>query len=287
MKDLINEHETDTIVDSWYKQLNNAEQKLPANKVYSGDHWKVALSIMTQSIDLWVLSAGYGLIHNSSPIGSYDATFSKGSENSIDRTGLGNSEWWNSIHQSRDSNVFKTSSLKTLVTNNPNDVFFIATSPDYLKVIESELCDLVSQNKLTKSNLVIVSSKQNLNEKLIPYFLESSADFSSTLKGARVSLNIRLARYLLEHIESIGFDYNKVLEKYNHLKKISVKKMAKNRQKLTDEEIGEFIKNEINLNQQTKISATLLLNKLRNRNHACEQKRFNRLLKDIREKSLV
>ncbi|MBA6295966.1 DUF6884 domain-containing protein [Colwellia sp. MB02u-9] len=281
LKNLIGNNSAQTIVNSWCDKLEKAEQKVPANEVYAGDHWKVAKSIIKPNLELWVLSAGYGLIHNSSKIGSYDATFSSGSENSINKTGLSNSEWWDTLHQKRSADVLKVESLHSLVSTNIGDVFFIAASPDYLKVIQNELQQLVLEQKLTNENFFIVSSKHNINKQLIPFFLESKADFCSTLKGGRVSLNIRLAKYLLDETEVNIFDCKRVIDKYNDLEKNAIKLLVKNRKKLSDEEVVSFVKKELDIFQGAKVSASMLLKKLRNENLACEQKRFSRLLKEL------
>ncbi|AOW76231.1 hypothetical protein A3Q34_04785 [Colwellia sp. PAMC 20917] len=270
-----------TIINSWWEQLKNAEQKVSADEVYAGDHWKVATSMITPNLDLWVLSAGYGLIHSSSKIGSYDATFSNGSENSINKTGLTNNEWWKALHQIRSSERFKCHSLHSLVSTHTDDVFIIAASPDYVRVIQDELKQLVSEKKLTNKNFFIVSSINNINKTLTPYLLESKADFCSTLKGGRVSLNIRLAKYLLEDFKVNIFDSKSVTNKYNFLKKNAIKLSAIKRKNISDEEVRSFIRKELNSAQVAKISATMLIKKLRNENLACEQKRFTRLLKEL------
>lgn len=281
LKNLIENNSAQTIVNSWCEKLEKAEQKAPANEVYAGDHWKVAKSIIKPSLELWVLSAGYGLIHSSSQIGSYDATFSSGSENSINKTGLTNREWWKTLHQRRNSDALKCQSLRSLVSTNADDVFFIAASPDYLRVIQDELKQLVLEKKLSNKNFFIVSSKHNVDENLTPFFLESKADFCSTIKGGRVSLNIRLAKYLLGESEVHIFDSKSIIDKYNNLEKNSIKLLVKNRKKLSDEEVVSFIENELKIYQGAKVSASMLLKNLRNKNLACEQKRFTRLLKDL------
>lgn len=281
LESLVKKKPHNTIVNDWYKRLLGAEQKLPATEVYAGDHWKVATSIINKEIDLWVLSAGYGLIHSSSNIASYDATFSSESDNSIKKTGLSNIEWWNKLHQIRDSDNFKCQSLQSLVSINTDDVFVIAASPDYLKVIQDELKTLISDKKLTLKNLFIISSKHNINNLLTPYFLESSADFCSTLKGGRVSLNIRLAKYLLGQSNN-KFNPDELRKKYQLLKTSSEKVLVKKRQKLSDDEVNSFIKSEIKNHQGANISATVFLKKLRSKGLACEQKRFSKLLKQIK-----
>lgn len=280
LNSLVNKFDSQKIVTSWLKRLNDAEQKCSANQVYAGDHWKVAKSIKNPNVELWVLSAGYGLIHSSSMITAYDATFTKESDNSIHHTGLSNNEWWSLIHKRRDNAQFGCDSLSSLAINNGADKFFIASSPAYLKVIEEELLELTSTGQLTTENLFIVSSKCNLNIKLKPFFLESSANFSNTLKGGRVSLNIRLAKYLLANSDGCNIDKKTVFNRYNSLKNNSQELVIHQRNKLSDEEVLSFIKDELQVNKHVTMSASKLLIKLRSQNLACEQKRFSRLFKE-------
>ena len=280
LKNLLSNFNSKNIVTTWLDQLNSAKIKLPAHQVYAGDHWKVATSINDKHIELWILSAGYGLIHNSSMITAYDATFSKDSENSIHHTEFTNKEWWDKLHQTRDNTLFGCASINALIDKNKTDTFFIAASPDYLKVIEKELLLLIDSGKITKNNLFIISSKQPLHKKLMPFFFESNANFSSTVKGGRVSLNIRLAKYLLSKLTPCSINNKTILTKYNELKNNTQVVSVQQRAKLTDNEIKQFIKYELKNNSHLKMSSTSLLKILRNQNLACEQKRFTRLLKE-------
>ena len=87
---------------SWLCELSKREKQGPALEVYVGDHWSVSKDILVNyAQDLWVISAGYGLINAQKTIASYDATFSTGDRNSISNN-LGfdshpkeqNKAWW-------------------------------------------------------------------------------------------------------------------------------------------------------------------------------------------------
>jgi len=70
--------------EKWLRELSLRPKKGPALEVYTGDHWSVSKDIVKNYVDeLWVLSAGYGLINARTDIASYDATFSSGNRNSI------------------------------------------------------------------------------------------------------------------------------------------------------------------------------------------------------------
>src|SRR5439155_3136851 len=77
---------------------------LSASEMYSGDHWHVARSLLSQDqpLQLWVASAGYGLVRPSQQLKPYSATFSLGPDSVLvgGRKGqrdLIRREWWASI----------------------------------------------------------------------------------------------------------------------------------------------------------------------------------------------
>src|SRR5262249_50156238 len=68
----------------WIEALRTSSQSvhLPA-QIYSGDHWYVATTLPDTArargldADLWICSAGYGLIGEDAPIKAYSATFTR------------------------------------------------------------------------------------------------------------------------------------------------------------------------------------------------------------------
>ena len=74
----------------------------PAIDLYAGEHWDVArrlanLSDADTSVELWVCSAGYGLIPASAPSAPYAATFTPGNADSVPDGAEGASAWWNAL----------------------------------------------------------------------------------------------------------------------------------------------------------------------------------------------
>ncbi|MEO2033780.1 MAG: hypothetical protein ABGZ35_17015, partial [Planctomycetaceae bacterium] len=84
------------------------DQVIPARQLYAGDHWAVArdlpeLSTPKRQINVWIASAGYGLISIDEPLCPYSATFSNPHPDSVIMEGFaeGNGEqkaaWWNAM----------------------------------------------------------------------------------------------------------------------------------------------------------------------------------------------
>ncbi|MBN1087698.1 hypothetical protein [Pantoea sp. 1B4] len=60
------------------------KETLLTEDLYKGGHWAIAKATLSQyPIDLWVLSAGLGLLHHKDKIVPYKATFAAGYDESI------------------------------------------------------------------------------------------------------------------------------------------------------------------------------------------------------------
>ncbi|MBK9755665.1 MAG: hypothetical protein IPO88_19555 [Nannocystis sp.] len=96
-------------VEQWWRRLADPTEapRYPAVKLYGGEHWTHArrsLATLTErgyAAELWVASAGYGLVPASAWLLPYSATFASGSPDSVapdTRSGVSRVEqmqrWW-------------------------------------------------------------------------------------------------------------------------------------------------------------------------------------------------
>jgi hypothetical protein len=284
--DVLNEHKPNIL--DWIKATTLNESRDLAINTYMGDHWKVAREASSNNIPLWVLSAGFGFISALDEICSYDATFNFGGENSVSRftnttnNTQDNINWWEQLHSNRSSNY--QYNLSTMVKNHQNDYFCISASPQYLKVILPELLKLLNLGYITEKNTIIISSKLDIPLKLEPLKLIATEDFCEVLQGSRGSLNIRIARYLIENLIDKDNFRVQVNQKYAQLKKSSKPAKKFDRRKVNDSQVFEYINEKLKSNFLNS-SATVLLNAFRSDGFACEQKRFGNIFKQIQESS--
>ncbi|ATC99584.1 hypothetical protein [Pseudoalteromonas spongiae] len=277
------------VAHSWLEALNDSKPTIKAIDMYVGDHWNNVREIHNLGVPISIVSAGYGLVSSEHLINSYDATFSANTENSVGQIFKSNYlsernvEWWKTIHQISSN----TSPVKSLVNENLDSFFIIALTPDYLKVLEPELIELVATKKINIMNTAIISRDVSLHSSLKSLHYKNSEDFCHELGGSRISLNIRLAKYLIKDIDKSGHIRNQLENKFNAL--VLKAKPAKkyNRKKLSDTELMNFIESELNLGDSAKISASVLLRTLRNKGLACEQKRFSSLYRNVINKNKV
>ncbi len=272
-------------VSEWLKHIDGCEIRIPAIDLYVGAHWAVAKEEYNRERMLWILSAGWGLINAETPICPYDATFTKGDANSIFRSSADeeesviyqNREWWTILHENRSSDL----SLEKIFNDFSDDYFFIATSPQYLNVIEPELVRLREKGTITIENTFVITSGKGLNEKLKDLQYLVSEDFCSILGGSRISLNIRLAKYLIDGCMDSRNIKTFIENKYSSLCNSAKPATKYNRKKLSDAEVIILIKKMIEFENIN--SASLGLKELRKSGMACEQKRFGKLFNKTKE----
>lgn len=276
----------------WVNKLKKQKDLVAAIDVYVGDHWSKVNEIYNLNHPVWVVSAGYGLIPAKRKISSYNATFNANNENSVSRFYSGESltdkniSWWNEINLKAIPQTKSIGPIEELYKNNPSDIFFVVVPPNYLKVLAPELLKLTTNGIINTENTFIFSSKQALKPLLQNLFFQAKDDFCEQLGGSRISLNIRLASKILKGLTLERAVAHQVRKIYNDLLTNAAPAERFNRKKMTDEDVDNFIMNELLSMSLKESSASKLLRVLRNKGMACEQKRFGKLYKTIAEKQL-
>lgn len=269
----------------WVNAIYNNPEKSDALNVYAGDHWSIAREIHENKIPLWIISAGFGFINSTTKICAYNATFSSNDLNSVGQYYGTNSllknnrRWWEQLHDNRGIHFRSEHSFTSMIRKCMSDTFFIVSSPSYLKVIEPELEELTLKGYLNPENTFIITSKIKLSENLKPMHYIAIEDFCTQLKGSRISLNIRLARFLMLGIDESSNIREQINKKYNDLLRASTPALKFNREKISDSNLESFILKQLSSSGSSKHSATSLLRDLRKLGFACEQKRFGKIFK--------
>ncbi|MCF4010626.1 hypothetical protein [Rheinheimera sp. UJ63] len=263
----------------WLDTLSsNPHEMLPIIDLYKGDHWSIAKNINTiEKVTLWVISAGLGFSHHTKLTRPYDATFNKPNSNFVGNITLNTTteeptkNWWALLHGNKNA-------FRNFVEDNHGQIFIFCASERYLVAIENDLVDLVKEGLFNKENFLIITSKNNINTELFPYILISKEKFSKSeeIKGSMVSLNIRLARYLIQASIKSKKPLRKMIEVYKELELSTQNIFRKKANKLTDSQVMCAISK---LPHSSLTSPTSALKALRKEGMSCEQKRFSTLFK--------
>ena len=266
-----------TVIEQWNESIEKSKhQKYLSTELYKGVGWKATIDTykvlsMYDKIELYIASAGYGLISYKNKIASYDATFAPRTPNSIDKfrqDKKSNIEWWDNINQFSVENFSKDS------------FFFIILPHNYLIATQNFIKEMIE--KYGKKVFIFRATQNKALPFMQEYTVEFDLRFNSFQTGTLSSLLSRAVLWLSQEIVEykIPFEHhlfqNHIEEK---MKNYTHYKMPK-REQISEEELIKKIKNMITNEGIT--SASKGLKRLRESGIACEQKRFGTLFKKVK-----
>lgn len=283
-------------IKSWLGNISNSlySKYLPIN-LYSGSHWKetkACFKIAQENglnPELWILSAGWGLIRSDYPICSYSATFSNGQDSihnliwPLELSSRDHSRiWWKEINKRRNINC--ENSLRALMRSNESTdaLFLFIISREYFFALESELIELAScGGEYSIISAGVYSEIGGVNPIIKPYVFplgEKLKQLNPYLNKTNVSLNSRLATWIIKNYSSELFDNRPFLfERLQNIEASLPEIIKPDIVSMTDDEVLDFIDRNF---CPYKSSATQLLRILRSEEKkSCEQKRFGKLFR--------
>ena len=302
---------------AWWEKLNKLSNnlndanlfrenndKIKAKDLYVGSYWSKIRQLPDKArlsgfeSDLWIVSAGYGLISSSDDIFSYSATFTPGDKNSV-TNGESNSikraeilnHWWELISNYSLPESSNPRKLTRLIQENSGDYFLVILSGDYLSAVENDLVEGI-QSLSSPENLVIVTSKSFSNETLqkntvtVDARLQCNGDCAEkceehlVARGIRGSISASLAGKIIERAKEHNFNAVSFKQFVQNRIEKSPSLVNYNRTRLDDTTVCKFISEELDILPTA--SCTFLLRKLRNSGWACEQKRFREHYRSIK-----
>ena len=184
-------------LDEWKSTLESSPgEKIPAIDLYKGAYWNNIKKINQIADELYIVSTGYGLIKSTTPIKSYQATFSKSSQNCVSFI-CNPKEWWDDI----SSNQNITSIY------NEDDIFIIYTSFIYSKAIFNDLINIID-----KPNVFFISPDTNIKQ-FNPYKLATNIRliYHPAFKGGNATnISSKCGEWLIKNGEKFGWDRDKI-----------------------------------------------------------------------------
>lgn len=282
-------------VHSWIDNLKQAgADVLPASDLYCGEHWAVVKSLAstplskTHHVRIWVCSAGYGLVDLHSPLIPYSATFDPNHRDAV-APGIAGSPlteatqaWWRELGAWSGPTPGNPRSITQLVRKWPRSSVIVALSPPYLRALAADIEQAVGLLR-SPHQLIIISAGSPHVGPLRHNLLPCDARLQHHLRGSRHSLNARAARELLRGSTDAIIQLPSAKVRFETLLSRQPSLVAYNRRPMTDEQVVTFIARSLRSNPN--LTHTRLLRTLRDRNRACEQKRFASLFRKVQEKA--
>ena len=274
------------VAKEWISRVQNAPHEHLAHSLYCGRGFSESLSAARiASTDLWVISAGLGLVLSSEMIPSYSLTIASGADDSIKgriRSDFNPSGWWNAI------NSFSGRSISKLINNDPDkSLFLISLTQPYAPLILNDLLELTPES-LTRVRIVGIICSKNMPEQLqnicMPY--DGRINDQRCFPGTMSDFAQRSAYHFVKNIwnvyghQNAKDDSEAIIDILNRLEA----PIVPCRKKLSDEDV----RNEIIFNwDRAEGHSNRMLRVLRDDLQvACEQKRFSILFNQVKEEMI-
>lgn len=284
---------------AWVERLDaHGGPVVRAADLYQGESWTVSLDLAERaqavrcgSVNLWVLSAGYGLVSVDVELGAYSATFSVDSPDFVggplrgcDGTEACRSWWYGLCTALR--RPYGPDSLEALAESTSGDVLLVLSSA-YLRACHRDVVRAVSKNK----RLIVLAPAAHRSRTIrhaAPLFdarlLTTAQDRQQGVQrpireGTRMSLSGRVAQLLLGHFGDRPFDRVEANRYLQHLSEKQPALATYDRKGCSDEAVRRFIRR--TLLEAPTVSKTSLLRAFRRAGNRCEQKRFGDLYAEV------
>lgn len=174
----------------WLERLAQARRGSPpmtAGELYTGQHWSRASAAAARNgAEMWVISAGLGLLHVSGPVVPYETTCSP--------MPFSHSRLWESL-TTRPPAERRSTSLRTLMQARPDDRFVVAASPVYLRAVETDL--LAGRGALSAPEQLQVVTSKGYQGSLKDSVRYTSAGMMKMLNTNMTGLNVSYALQLI------------------------------------------------------------------------------------------
>ncbi|WP_156904832.1 hypothetical protein [Ferrimonas senticii] len=271
----------ESLAKDWLNKVNSLSQddKMPAHKRYMGAHWQTALSCGQQEgVELWVMSAGLGLIYSQQLIPDYQATFSLHSPDTIPNMGQRRADayqqWWHLLCQESRFGFFD------LFSTHPDDNFIIAGSNDYISAINDDVLNAIHVLPNPTRQLVIITSGTRQYRDLDTYILRSKATMAKALEANMLTLNINLAKRVLQWREQSGsIPVEKIKQELLRTIEGTTENHQENRIRRTPEYVEQYLKEA--LAQNPTLKPTPALRHFRDSGNSFEEKRFKAIFTKV------
>lgn len=281
--------------DKWLARLDeDYADRVVAQDLYAGDHWTNsrdlvnAAAVSKLKANLWICSAGYGLISATTRLQPYAATFASGHLDSVTKAktevdfARDLQSWWRRMGSWDGTGDKLPRTISDLATEYPTTPLMVVGSRSYVLAMHEDL--LRARKRLRSADyLCIISTGVPERDKLFSNVIPCAARLQPVVGGAMTSLNVRIAKKILLEAKQWPIRVSVLQERYNRLMARQPEARTYNRKRMTDDETRRYISGA--LRKEKSIKPSPLLRRLRDSGYACEQARFSELFYEVNKGS--
>ena len=258
-------------VAQWNARLGSIDApRLSAADLYAGDHWQSAVQaheearLYSSGAELWVISAGYGLIRADSKVKPYSATFATRADDAVwrgpcDGDRLGQLDrWWDGLQH--------RTSLSDLIAQ-PDTVVVVAAGAPYITALRKDIA-VALESAPEDDRLSIVSAGTSEGDGMLPV----DGRFRTLVGGTDSSLNARVLAMLASEAATHRFRRSAMTEFVLRMASDLPELARGGGARVSDDEVARCI--DVIRKKHPTIGRTSALQMLRRDRVACGQSRF-------------
>lgn len=266
--------------DHWRILVSSARVLEPAHSLYQGRSFTEAKAAASKAnAQLFIASAGHGIVFSEERLPSYNLTVTAGSTNplvqALTRLGKNSTEWWSALTERKD----ERRSLSALMdaTERESRLVVLAMPSSYLTMLSADIANLTTKQI---SRLRIITSERGIGElpaksqgSALPY--DERLEGNQAYAGTRNDFAQRALRHFITELDGLNLPLEAAKERVQQAMAALTRRSTPKREKKTDAEIEQLIKrNRIKFNN----SQSAMLRWLRDEKKiSCEQGRFRQL----------
>lgn len=267
---------------AWIEAVSTAPTWGLARDLYVGEYWRAGLDLARASAgrahtEVYVLSAGLGLIHSEAAVPGYAATFTRAHPDSVvlgeeASPAAARREWWEALADWTGPGDGPGPRRLSDLAASAGARLLVCAGPDY---IDATAEDLRAAHKVLGDERLVIVGSGDSPEGLDEVWVRCPGQLRMLLGGSMSSTGVRLARAMLEKLgPSVG------AREARDFIALALKDTAPlprfERDRLSDQDVLAWLRSDARLHPGT-TNKTAALRRLRDEGRACEQSRFGRL----------
>lgn len=271
---------------AWSHLVDRTAPEAPATDLYCGEYWCAGLELVDTArtrfqVDIWILSAGLGLVRGETPIAPYSATLTDGHLDSVvpsgSPTGAASTKrrWWAALSAwVGPSRCDQPRTLEQLAISEKKSHVIVVAGSNYIDAVSVDL--LRARKMLSASNQLMVFAAGPPRPGLEDNWVSVPGKLRTALGGSMSSTGPRAARAAIEALHPSEVprpDQARLV--VTQLADRAPPLPESKRKRLDDHEITHWIAAAVT--EQRAVAKTSALRALRDEGLACEQARFGRL----------
>lgn len=267
--------------ERWIEKVSDSQGAVRASSLYAGEYWREGLALFgalseRQTTQLWILSAGFGLVSGDDLIAPYGATLAVGQEDSVafDRADAqaSNRSWMDNLARwAGPGHPRSPRTLGQLAALDSGARLIVCAGPAYLDSVGDDLRRAV-QVLADPDRLLVFSSSSRPLSGLGDSWITVPGQLRMVLGGSMASTTVRAAQTVTRDLQRRTLDASAA--------RTSVESMVSNAaplpkyggQRRSDASIRDWIMG--HLEHCPSATKSTALRALRNQGLACEQRRF-------------